>query len=243
MIVESHTRSIIKSITWRLTATATTIILVDIFTGQLDVALTVGGLELVLKMFLYYLHERGWGQLKYGIREAKPAVFWFTGLSGSGKSTVAQEFYKQLKEAGLKVEYFDGDQIRSIFPQTGFNHDSRKEHVRRVGYLASILEKNGIFVVCSLISPYKDARLFVRDLCKNFVEIYVSTPLEVCEQRDIKGLYAKARRGEIANFTGIDHPYEAPENPELNIDTTSVPLDDAVSKVFEFANKELLSKW
>src|SRR6266550_4396718 len=150
----------------------------------------------------------------------RPAVLWFTGLPGSGKSTIASWVADHLRAQGVRVERLDGDTIRRIFPDTGFTRLEREEHIRRAGYLASRLEHHGIFVIATFVSPYEASRQFVRRMCANFVEIHVATPLEVCEQRDKKGLYAKARRGEIKNFTGIDDPYEPPSNPELTIDTT-----------------------
>lgn len=164
----------------------------------------------------------------------KPAVLWFTGLSGSGKSTISERVYPILKERGYRTEHLDGDAIREIFPKTGFSREERNAHVKRVGYIASRLQAHDVFVIGSFISPYREARQFVRDLCENFVEIYVSTPLEVCEERDVKGLYEKARKGEITQFTGIDDPYEAPENPELEIDTSNISIDEAVEMVIEY---------
>lgn len=161
----------------------------------------------------------------------RPAVLWFTGLSGSGKSTIASRVTAELRARGVRVEHLDGDTIRDIFPQTGFSRSEREAHVRRVGYLASRLERHGVVVIVSLISPYSEARQFVRELCANFIEVYVATPLPECERRDVKGLYQKARRGEIANFTGIDDPYEAPADPELIIDTTGVSVEQAAALV------------
>jgi adenylylsulfate kinase len=129
------------------------------------------------------------------------------------------------------VEELDGDSIRHIFPNTGFTKAERDAHIRRVGYLASKLERNGVFVVASFVSPYRDAREFVRGLCTNFVEVHVATPIDECEKRDVKGLYAKARRGEISNFTGIDDPYEPPVAPELVIDTSRVSLEEVGRQV------------
>src|SRR5262249_15180243 len=121
-------------------------------------------------------------------REARmtltPAVLWFTGLSGSGKSTVATHVYETLKCHGAEVEYLDGDAIRSVFPMTGFTREERHEHIRRTGFLASRLEAHGVTVVASFVSPYRESREFVRRLCRNFIEIYVATPLEECERRD-----------------------------------------------------------
>jgi adenylylsulfate kinase len=160
------------------------------------------------------------------------AVIWFTGLSGSGKSTIARRVHEALARRDLSVEYLDGDAIRGIFP-TGFTKAERDAHIRRVGFVASLLEKHGVFVIASFVSPYAEAREFVRGLCRNFVEVYVSTPLDECERRDVKGLYARARRGEIQHFTGIDDPYEPPERPELTIDTRGVSVEDACAMVLE----------
>jgi adenylylsulfate kinase len=228
---ESRTRAIIKTVSWRILATFTTTLLVWLFTHEVGLAAAVGGLEAISKLVLYYAHERAWDHVQLGRREASPAVLWFTGLSGSGKSTIAEEVYAQLKQRGLKTERLDGDTIRSIFPQTGFTRDARDAHIRRVGYLASKLEENGIFVVASFVSPYQDSRDFVRSLCNNFIEVHVSTPLEECERRDVKGLYARARRGEIQNFTGINDPYESPTNAEVTVDTTTIKVDEAAAKI------------
>jgi len=167
-------------------------------------------------------------------KKLKPTVLWFTGLSGSGKSTISEKVFEKLNEMNYEVEHLDGDAIREIFPKTGFSREDRNNHIKRVGYLASRLQAHGVFVIGSFVSPYKEARDFVRNLCEDFVEIYISTPLEVCEERDVKGLYAKARNGEINQFTGIDDPYEAPENPELEIDTTDISVDEAVDQVLDY---------
>ncbi len=158
-------------------------------------------------------------------------VLWFTGLSGSGKSTIATQVHQELVRRGVEVEYLDGDALRSVFPNTGYTRAEREEHLRRTGYMASRLAAHGVTVVASFVSPYRESRDFIRALCHRFVEIYVATPLAECERRDPKGLYARARRGEIVNFTGIDDPYEAPENPELTLDTRTLSVDQCVAKV------------
>ncbi len=158
-------------------------------------------------------------------------VIWFTGLSGAGKSTIAREVYQRLIEAGVPAEYLDGDAIRSVFPATGFTRADRDEHVRRVGFLASRLEHHGVVVICALISPYAESRAAVRRLCRRFFEVHVSTPLVECERRDVKGLYQRARRGELANFTGIDDAYEEPATPDLRIDTSAMSVAEAADIV------------
>ncbi len=160
-------------------------------------------------------------------------MLWFTGLSGSGKSTIAVRVYQDLLDRGVAAEYIDGDALREVFPNTGFTRAEREEHLRRTGYMASRLAAHGITVIASFVSPYRESREFIRKLCGNFVEIYVATPLDECERRDVKGLYARARRGEIQNFTGIDDPYEPPEHPELILDTRVVSVDESVAKVLE----------
>jgi adenylylsulfate kinase len=158
-------------------------------------------------------------------------VLWFTGLSGSGKSTIAERVRGELERRGVELEYIDGDALREVFPQTGFTREEREEHLRRTGYMASRLAAHGVTVVASFVSPYRESREFIRRLCPGFLEIFVATPLEECERRDVKGLYARARRGEIRNFTGIDDPYEPPEHPELTLDTRALSVDECVDRV------------
>jgi adenylylsulfate kinase len=123
--------------------------------------------------------------------------------------------------------------MRAAFPNTGFSKAERDEHIKRVGYLASRLEAHGVTVVASFVSPYRESRDFVRALCRHFVEVHVATPLDECERRDVKGLYARARRGEIAMFTGISDPYEPPVAPELVVDTSEISIDEAGRRILE----------
>jgi len=123
--------------------------------------------------------------------------------------------------------------LREVFPNTGFTREQREEHLRRTGYMASRLAAHGVTVVASLVSPYRESREFIRKHCRGFVEIWVATPLDECERRDVKGLYARARRGEIKNFTGIDDPYEPPEHPELTLDTRVLSVEQCVALVLE----------
>ena len=165
--------------------------------------------------------------------KAAAPVLWFTGLSGSGKSTIAIRVHEELVRRGVDVEYIDGDALREVFPNTGFTRAEREEHLRRTGYMASRLAAHGVTVVASFVSPYRESRELIRKLCREFMEIYVATPLDECERRDVKGLYARARRGEIKNFTGIDDPYEPPDNPELTLDTRVLSVEVCVARVLE----------
>lgn len=240
MFRETHTRSVAKALSWRLAGSAATMLLVLIFTRRLALSLAVGGIEFVGKIGLFWLHERMWDRLPFGKKEVRPAVVWFTGLSGSGKSTLAMWVTEQLRRRGYRVEYLDGDAVRAVFPQTGFSRTDRVEHLRRVGFLAGTLERHGVFVIASFVSPYEEARQFVRGQCRSFVEVYVSTPLEVCERRDVKGLYARARRGEIPQFTGVSDPFEPPANPELTVDTSAVPVEEAGGRILAHLERHYL---
>ena len=234
MYKESRLRSVLKTISWRFWATVTTMLLVYIFTLKITIAATIGGIEVVLKILLYFIHERTWDRVRFGKKEISPFVLWFTGLPSSGKTTLADDVSKKLTKNGFKVERLDGDRVRNIFPNTGFSKEERNLHIQRVGSLASILEKNGTVVVASFISPYAETRDFVRTLCQSFIEIFMATPLEECEKRDNKGLYKKARKGEIKYFTGIDDPYEVPTNPEMIIDTTNESVEKSAEKIMRY---------
>jgi adenylylsulfate kinase len=161
-------------------------------------------------------------------------VIWLTGLSGSGKTTLATALAEELEYRLTKVEVLDGDALRNFMP-TGFSREEREAHARRVAFLASRLAHHGITVVVALVSPYRSSRAYARDLCKGFVEVYVSTSLELCERRDPKGLYKRARAGELLQFTGIDDPYEVPEAPELTIDTSTGSVDVLANTILRVA--------
>lgn len=164
------------------------------------------------------------------------ATLWFTGLSGSGKSTLAYAVEAALVERGVNAFVLDGDNVRfGLNADLGFAPEDRAENIRRVGHVARLMVDAGLVVLSSFISPYREDRRAVRDLHPDgrFVEVFVDTPLEVCEARDVKGLYAKARSGEIEDFSGVSAPYEAPEAPELRIDTSDLDLDDCVAEVLD----------
>jgi adenylylsulfate kinase len=239
MFREGKRRSIVKTISWRIIATGAITLIVFIFSGKLHLALTVGAVEAIIKTVLYFFHERLWDKISFGRKPVKSFVLWFTGLSGAGKSTLADKVFDHLKKKNLKVERLDGDVVRGVFPKTGFSKEDRDGHVKRVGFLASLLERNGVIVISSFISPYRQARSFVRQQCEKFVEVYVKATVNECESRDAKGLYKKARKGEIDHFTGISDPYEPPENPEITVDTDKQSVEESFEVVRKYIDKLL----
>jgi adenylylsulfate kinase len=172
----------------------------------------------------------------------KAKVIWMTGLSGSGKSTLAIGLQRTLHDAGKLVYVLDGDNVRAgINSNLGFTEEDRKENIRRVAEVAKLLVDSGVIVICSFVSPTRE----IRDLAKkiigatDFLEVYVNASLEECEKRDVKGLYKKARAGEIKDFTGIHQPFEAPEKPALEIITEHNSLEDSLKKLLEFVNTNI----
>jgi adenylylsulfate kinase len=163
-------------------------------------------------------------------------MLWFTGLSGAGKSTLAHAVEEHLYQNGCRTFTFDGDNVRhGLCSDLGFSPEDRVENIRRIGEMAKLFLESGVIALTAFISPFRSDRAKVRSLVPHgeFFEIYCRCSLDVCEERDVKGLYKRARAGEIKNFTGISSPYEEPEDPELVVDTGSLPLDDCVAKVIE----------
>jgi adenylylsulfate kinase len=166
--------------------------------------------------------------------QQRGVTVWLTGLSGAGKTTITQALAEKLRGEGYSLEILDGDIVReNLTKGLGFSKVDRDENIRRIGFVAHLLTRNGVIVLVSAISPYREIREEVRDRIGNFIEVHVSAPLEVCEQRDVKGLYKRARAGEIKSFTGIDDPYEAPLNPDVNCQTHLETLEESVAKVVE----------
>ncbi len=164
--------------------------------------------------------------------EQKGVTIWFTGLSGAGKTTINDALKLKLKERGVKFEVLDGDIVRTNLTKgLTFSKEDRDTNVRRIGFVCDLLTRNGVIVLVAAISPYRAIREEIREKIGDFMEVYVSAPVEVCEARDVKGLYAKARSGEIKQFTGISDPYEPPTNPEVNCETHNETLDESVNKV------------
>ncbi len=167
----------------------------------------------------------------------KSFVLWFTGLSGSGKSTVAHAVEERLHQAGCRTFVFDGDNVRhGLCSDLGFSEEDRRENIRRIGEMTRLFVEAGVIAMTAFISPFRAERQWVRALFPegDFIEVHCDCSLEVCEQRDVKGLYAKARAGLIPNYTGISSPYEAPENPEIRLHTDRESLEESVDKVLAY---------
>ena len=169
----------------------------------------------------------------------KGVMLWFTGLSGSGKSTVAIALERELQKRGLLCRILDGDNIRTgINANLGFSADDRRENIRRVAEVAKLFVDTGIITIAAFVSPTEDLRNLAQHIIgkDDFKEIFISTPIEECERRDVKGLYARARRGEVKNFTGISVPFEAPQHPALSLDTSKLSLEESVAQLLQLLN-------
>ena len=167
--------------------------------------------------------------------EHKGATIWMTGLSGSGKSTVANMLAKRLRAVGARVEILDGDVVRTNLSKgLGFSKEDRDTNIRRIGFVCNLLSRNGVFAIAAAISPYKAVRDEVRAAAGDFVEVFTDCPLETLVERDAKGLYKKALAGEIKNFTGVSDPYEPPESPEVRLDSSQQTAEESTESVWQY---------
>ena len=230
-------KNMTKSVIYRLYAFIITFVVSFVVTGNIELSATIGVVENTFKILTYYWFDIFWD--KFTKTKYRTSLLWMTGLSGSGKTTIAKALIEKLQSEGHSAMILDGDEIRDIFKNNGFSRESRVRHGQDVGKMAVYLQSQGIIPIISLISPYAETRDYVRAISKDFTEIYISTPLSVCEQRDVKGLYKKARNGEIKDFTGIHDsaPYEAPKSPELNIDTQNSSINDCVNQILKHIRK------
>ncbi len=190
-----------------------------------------------MKENIYPIHHR---LLSRAEREARLGqrsfVLWMTGLSGSGKSTLAAALERRLFEEGYLAQVLDGDNLRSgLNANLGFSEEDRRENIRRIAEVAKLFLNSGLITICSFISPLRSMRQMARQIIgdKDFLELFVQAPVEVCEERDVKGLYAKARKGEIRQFTGVDAPYEEPQNPFCTLDTTRLSVEESVEVLLQ----------
>ena len=230
-------KSMVKSVVYRAYAFLITFLTTLLLTGNLELSITLGLVENALKIVTYYWFDIFWNKLTS--KKYRNSLVWLTGLSGSGKTTIAKALVEKLQSEGHSAMVLDGDEIRDIFKNNGFTKEDRIKHNQDVGKMAVYLQSQGIIPIISLISPYAEARDYVRSISKDFTEVYVSTSLEECEKRDVKGLYKKVREGIIKDFTGIHDsaPYEVPINPEINIQTLNSTVDECVNKILNHIRK------
>jgi adenylylsulfate kinase len=233
---ETNKRSIVKGITWRVVAT-TTITIVYFFFDRLDLAIAAGMIETVLKVGLYWIHERAWFKVKWGRKKIEPFNLWFTGLPLSGKTTIADRVYEELKKLDIPLERLDAKDIRDVVPDIGFSRDGRNRHMKRIGHLIKTLQNNSISTVASFVSPYKESRKAIREMVKNNVVVYVKADIESCKERDYKGVYEKALKGELQNFSGVNDVYEEPQHAELVIDTDKLSVEEATEMIVKYIKK------
>jgi adenylylsulfate kinase len=182
---------------------------------------------------------------RHRIKGHAPVLIWFTGLSGSGKSTIANLLEQALNQKDIHTYLLDGDSIRKgLNKDLGFSDQDRTENIRRIAEVSKLMTDAGLVVIAAFISPFESDRDLVKQIVgkERSIEVFMNTPLAECERRDVKGLYAKARRGEIKNFTGIDSPYEAPKNPDLMIDTTLTKAEEAVEQILDILRKKTIIK-
>jgi len=237
MYRETNTRSIVKGISWRVIATTTTIIIVYLFFGRLDLAIAAGLIETVIKVALYWIHERMWFRIHWEKKRIEPFNLWFTGLPLSGKTTIADKVYDELEKLHIPIERLDSKDIRDLIPNIGFNREDRNRHMHRVGFLIQKLQKNSISTVASFVSPYKESRKAIREMVKNNIVVYVKADIESCKQRDYKGVYTKALAGELKNFSGVNDVYEVPKHAEIVIDTETTTVNEAVKIIVKYVKR------
>ena len=191
---------------------------------------------------IYPIQTKVSTQQRQSLLKQKAKLIWFTGLSGSGKSTLAVQLEAYLHEKGFATYLLDGDNIRAgINKDLSFTDEARVENIRRIGEVSKLMVDAGIIVLSAFISPFQADRDQVKKIVgdQNYIEVFVDTPLEICEQRDVKGLYKKARAGEINNFTGISSPYENPENPDVIIPTDKMSIDDSLDVLLKFVEPKI----
>ncbi|MFT7270170.1 MAG: adenylylsulfate kinase [Roseivirga sp.] len=277
-MANSKARHLAKTITWRIVGTIDTMLLAWLISGDPMMGFKIGSAEVITKMVLYYLHERTWYRINFGLDrrkekvervkradkvaeniisqefkidrvkrktllQQKPLLVWFTGLSGSGKSTMANLLEVELHASGFKTYVLDGDNVRKgLCNDLAFTEEDRIENIRRIGEVSKLFMDSGIIVLSSFVSPFQKDREFVRQLvgADAFVEVFVDCPIEICEQRDVKGLYQKAREGKIKHFTGIDSPFESPTNPDVVLKTAIENPKDLLNKLLEFVEPKIM---
>ena len=237
MYKETNLRSVVKGVSWRAVATSTTMGIVYVFFGNVELAIATGLLETVAKIGLYWGHEKIWQRVRWGRKRIDPFNVWFTGLPLSGKTTIADMVYEELQKLDIPIERLDSKDIREMFPNAGYTREERNRHIKRIGHLIQTLQKNSVSTVCSFVSPYRESRKMIREMVKNNIVVYIKADIETCRQRDYKGVYEKAQSGEIANFTGISDVYEEPQHAEIVIDTEKTDAKRAAQEIVGYIKK------
>ncbi|MEA2048187.1 MAG: adenylyl-sulfate kinase [Campylobacterota bacterium] len=237
MYQESNQRSIVKGISWRIVATSTTILIVYFFFDRLDLAIAAGLIETVLKVGLYWAHERAWFKIRWGKKKIEPFNLWFTGLPLSGKTTIADMVYSELEKLQIPIERLDSKDIRDLIPNIGYNREDRNKHMHRIGFLIQKLQKNAVSTVASFVSPYRESRKAIREMVTNNIVVYVQAEIETCKARDYKGVYQKAMDGELQNFSGVNDIYEEPKHAEIVINTDQISAEEAAQIIVKYVKK------
>jgi len=240
MYKETNKRSIVKGISWRVVATTTTITIVYFFFDRLDLAIAAGMIETVLKVGLYWAHERAWFKVQWGRKKIEPFNLWFTGLPLSGKTTIADKVYEELEKLHIPIERIDSKDIRELIPDIGYTREDRNRHMHRIGNLIKTLQKNSISTVASFVSPYRESRKAIREMVQNNVVVYMKADIETCKKRDYKGAYAKALSGEYQNFSGVNDVYEEPQRAEIVVDTDNLSVDKSAEQIVRFIKKNYI---
>jgi len=221
-------------------ATGTTVTIVYLFFGRLDLALAAGVIETVFKIALYWGHEKIWQRIRWGRKRIEPFNLWFTGLPLSGKTTIADKVYGKLRKLDIPIERIDSKEIRELVPDVGYTREDRNRHIKRIGHLIRTLQNNSISTVASFVSPYRESRKVIRRMVKNTIVVYVKADPETCRQRDYKGVYEKALSGELKNFTGVSDIYEEPEHAEIVIDTEKIDPDTAAEIIVKYVKRHYI---
>ena len=240
MYKETNIRSIFKGISWRLIATTATVVIIYFFFGRMDLAIAAGVTESILKVFLYWGHERIWHKLRWGKKKIQPFNLWFTGLPLSGKTTIANNVFNELEKLQIPIERLDSKDIRDVIPDIGYSRTDRNRHMHRIGHLIRTLQNNSISTVASFVSPYKESRAAIKNMVKNTVVVYIKASLVTCKKRDSEGKYIKALNGEYKNFTGVDDIYEEPQHAEIVIDTDIMSIDESSKEIVKFIKKRYI---
>lgn len=240
MYRETNIRSIAKGFSWRLFATTTTVIIVYVFFGRLDLAIAAGIIETISKVLLYYAHEKIWQRVRWGKKQIEPFNLWLTGLPMSGKSTIGDLVFEKLKKYQIPMERIDSKDIRDLIPNIGYTREDRNRHMHRIGHLIKTLQNNSISTIASFVSPYKESRKAIREMVKNNVVVYVKADIELCKGRDYKGVYAKALAGELQNFSGVNDVYEEPQHAEIIIDTEILSAEEAANVIVQYLKKHYI---